>query len=410
MFREPLYPDGSLQEFSDYLTSVKQWLDSPNPHTIYEAQLDCQNSQSPLSWLSFSAGKGLLLAGRLENKEQAKAVAELARLLGWPLIADLQSQLHGHPIAIKHHDLLLAQQGGKDLFSEADRVLQVGGHLISKRLDRFLSHGQWQHYWMLGQEFRRMDTGHCQTYRMVGSVEETCRRLSDEIRSKNTDSDLKAINIWKERIDGLSDIISTTVSRLDDDGRVTERWLGAHLLRFLSADDSLFVGNSLPVRLLDMFSLSHARQVYANRGASGIDGLIATAAGCAEGSQKPLLAVVGDLSFLHDLNSLQLVRAVSTPMALLVINNDGGGIFRLLPVDGEQSSAITYFQTPHGLDAQMAARMFGIPYMNPTGCREVEAAVSQALDSSGCTLIEVKTKPGEAAEQIRQAISLLETL
>ena len=83
---------------------------------------------------------------------------------------------------------MLATDAGRELFRNADRVFQVGGHIVSKRLDRLLSNSQWQHYFMLGREFRRMDTGHCQTYRIVGPVGKTCRELAGQCRSLPTPS------------------------------------------------------------------------------------------------------------------------------------------------------------------------------------------------------------------------------
>ena len=177
---------------------------------------------------------------------------------------------------------------------------------------------------------------------------------------------------------------------------------------------SLFVGNSLPVRLMDMFSSRRSHGVYTNRGASGIDGLMATAAGCSTATRQPLVLLIGDVSFLHDLNSLQLVRNMDAPMVIVLLNNDGGGIFNLLPLAKDdssvQSSAREYFTTPHGLDARHAAAMFGIEYENPGTTEVFRQMVEESLQRSGCTLIEVKTVPGEAARDISRMIALVEEL
>ncbi|MGI9280612.1 MAG: 2-succinyl-5-enolpyruvyl-6-hydroxy-3-cyclohexene-1-carboxylic-acid synthase [Endozoicomonas sp.] len=405
MFREPLYPEGKRVDFSGYLSRLSYWGSVNTPHTVYETQLDVSLGQSPVSGSDFSAGKGLIIAGRIEDQASADAVAELARQLGWPLLADLQSQLHGHPAAIQHADLLLASKAGKALLSQADRIFQVGGHLVSKRLDKFISAGEWQHYWMAGQEFRRMDTGHCQTYRWVGPVTDCCRMLAGLSSGAGIEP------AWIDQIEQLSHSVQTLISELDSTpGPLTERWLGTHLTTILPEGSSLFLGNSLPIRLLDMFSLSQSGQVYANRGASGIDGLMATAAGCATGDKNVMVAVIGDLSFLHDLNSLQLLRQLKTPFVLLVINNDGGGIFNMLPVEDRPEAAQQYFVTPHGLNARQAAAMFGLDYYLPAGRQELEALLEQVTEQSCASIIEVATQPGQAAEQIKQALSRLEML
>ncbi|MDP0590054.1 MAG: thiamine pyrophosphate-dependent enzyme [Candidatus Endonucleobacter bathymodioli] len=117
-----------------------------------------------------------------------------------------------------------------------------------------------------------------------------------------------------------------------DGGALTEVWIGVNIGSLLPVDCDLFVGNSLPVRLLDAFPKSHISDVYTNRGASGIDGLVATASGCAMASGKCFVAIIGDMSFLHDLNSLALSRKVKSPFVVIVLNNDGGGVFNRLPL------------------------------------------------------------------------------
>ncbi|WP_252179187.1 2-succinyl-5-enolpyruvyl-6-hydroxy-3-cyclohexene-1-carboxylic-acid synthase [Endozoicomonas sp. 4G] len=415
MFREPLYPEGRESDFSGYLNRLSFWCSANTPHTVYDTELNVSLDKSPVDWSAFSTGKGLIIAGRIEEQASAKAVAELAQVLGWPLLADLQSQLHGHPTAIPHPDLLLASKAGKTLLSQADRIIQVGGHLVSKRLDKFISEGEWQHYWMVGQAFRRMDTGHCQTYRLVGPVNDVCRMLTGLSGNQGTDSiwkdSLWKDSLWKDQVEQLSQRVHTFVAELDSaPGALTERWLGAYLTKLLPDHSSLFVGNSLPIRLLDMFSLSQTGQVYANRGASGIDGLVATAAGCALGEQRFMVAVIGDLSFLHDLNSLQQLRQLNSPFALLVINNDGGGIFNMLPVEDQPEAAQKYFVTPHGLNARQAANMFGLSYYQPDSREALAALLKQVSQKPGASVIEVTTRPGQAAEQIKQALSQLEML
>lgn len=405
MFREPLYPEGKAHDFSGYLSRLSFWCSARSPHTVYDTGMNISLNKSPVAWSDFSTGKGLIVAGRINEQESAETVAGLARALGWPLLADIQSQLYGHSLAVSHPDLLLASKAGKALLSQADRILQVGAHLVSKRLDKFISSGDWQHFWMVGQAFRRMDTGHCQTYRLVGPVADCCRMLTELSDTQGSDP------LWGGQIEQLSQSVHTLVARLDSaPGSLTERWLGAYLTKLLSDDSCLFVGSSLPIRLLDMFSLAPAGQVYANRGASGIDGLVATAAGCAAGEKKFMVAVVGDLSFLHDLNSLQLLRQLNSPFALLVINNDGGGIFNLLPVEDRPEAAQKYFVSPHSLNARQAAEMFGLPYHQPDSREALAALLKQVSQKPGASVIEVMTQPGQAAEQIKQALSQLEML
>lgn len=411
MFREPLYPGGKQFDFSLYLAETMRWMGSDAAHTRYGLQSDGELSSSPVGWPEFMDGKGLLVIGRLGTDEAIPEILALAKALCWPVLADIQSQLHGHPDTVPHADLLLASASGKALLGEADRVLQIGGHLVSKRLDRFLASHRWEHYYMLGREFRRMDTGHCQTYRMVGNIGNICKRLT---LTRNALT-LPVMTGWPQEIHQAGRSLAHQLQELvNAEPALTECWVGSVLSGLLPEETQLFIGNSLPIRLMDMLSSSQGPGIFTNRGASGIDGLLATAAGCARGTGKPLVLLLGDLSFLHDLNSLQLVRNMPAPMAIILLNNDGGGIFSLLPLAQDdspaQAQAAEYFTTPHGLDAQHAAAMFGLDYRQPADHASFQRELGHALQSSGCTLIEVKTAAGEAARQIGQMIRLVEVL
>lgn len=253
-----------------------------------------------------------------------------------------------------------------------------------------------------------MDPGHCQTYRIVGHVGTICRELAGQSRSLPT---FLSRADWLQSFNQLGSRLKDVLdSEVNADGQLTECWVGASIGEHLPDNGSVFIGNSLPVRLIDLFSSSPLPKVFTNRGASGIDGLLATATGCAEGSRSPMVLVVGDLSFLHDLNSLQLARKLKTPMVILLLNNDGGGIFNLLPLDQSREFARDYFLTPHGLDAVHAAAMFKLPYYNPRHRDDFVEVLAEALHYDGCTLIEVKTASGEAATQISRAIRLAEEL
>lgn len=157
--------------------------------------------------------------------------------------------------------------------------------------------------------------------------------------------------------------------------------------------DALFLGNSMPIRYFDMYSgfLPPSTRVVANRGASGIDGNIATAAGYAKTSGVHVTAVIGDLAALHDLNSLALLKQGGVRVTLIVINNNGGGIFHFLPIAEYGDMFEKYFATPHGMRFDDAARMFGLPYARPTTCDDFVEAYNKARASGASSIIEVAT-------------------
>jgi 2-succinyl-5-enolpyruvyl-6-hydroxy-3-cyclohexene-1-carboxylate synthase len=149
----------------------------------------------------------------------------------------------------------------------------------------------------------------------------------------------------------------------------------------------------MPVRDMDMFASSQGASVVvgANRGASGIDGLVATAVGFAQGTQQPLTAVIGDLAFLHDLNSLSLLKESAGTLILIVINNDGGGIFSFLPPVNDAAAFSKFFATPHGMTFKDVIKGFGIPYAAPRSIVEFKKVYLRAVHNKAPLIIEIKT-------------------
>jgi 2-succinyl-5-enolpyruvyl-6-hydroxy-3-cyclohexene-1-carboxylate synthase len=147
----------------------------------------------------------------------------------------------------------------------------------------------------------------------------------------------------------------------------------------------------MPIRDADFLAIVPPTgwETGANRGASGIDGLVATAVGHAHASREPVVAFIGDVSALHDLNSLQLASMVETPLVLIVLNNDGGGIFRYLPIARHDDIFEACFTTPHGLSFAPFARGFGLATESPRTRAALAKSVAKALSRGGATVIEI---------------------
>ncbi len=403
MFREPLYPHKpDIEMMNDvYLSPIHHWLTQEKPYTQYNLP-----TQTPLpdatAWHQFTHGKGLLVVGKIPVGSDVNTIVLLAQRLGWPLLVDVQSQLHGHDAALKHADLLLASPSGIRLLEQADRILQLGGYLTSKRLDEFIRQNNWNEYWMIDPTPRRVDTAHQQTVRLVATIDKTCQWLHQRCQSSP-----KLWSAWAGKVQRLAGRI--TVSSTE---QLSEQWLGSHIGRLMPQGSGLFLGNSLPIRMVNLFSTHHLPRVYANRGVSGIDGLIATAAGCATGSRKALVLLLGDLSFFHDLNSMQLAKQSQTPLVVILINNDGGGIFYLTSKNCHANAQTirNCFITPHGLRAEHGAALFGVRYAAPESARAFVSEFKAACAHPGCTVIEVQTPTGQGAKSIEQAIAAAEAI
>ncbi len=184
--------------------------------------------------------------------------------------------------------------------------------------------------------------------------------------------------------------------------RLTEGGV-AHAVRDAApAQSALVLGNSLPIRNFDTWAPPGERslRVYSQRGVSGIDGVVSGAAGVASCSPGPTTLLVGDVSFLHDLNGLQLAAQASTPLAVVVVNNGGGRIFEQLPIAAEGNpSWLPYFTTPHAASLADAASVYGCAFTSTDSVSGLRAALETAHGRSGCTVIEATVPPHDSAEQ-----------
>lgn len=299
----------------------------------------------------------------------AEAVGALAQALGCPILAEPLSGLrfgqHERSHVCCHHELWL-RDASSPLMQETlqpEWVLRFGACPVTRTLQRYLSacatlylvesHGRWP------------DPEHHTDQLLRADPTLACRAL---LRETLVAADAHWLNHFAAEEARMRQWLA-------DAPLPPEAGLFAELCLALPAGTRFFCGNSMPIRDLAAYSGSGDTRIefFANRGASGIDGNIATAAGLA--SAGPTLAVIGDLTARHDLGSLSLI--VGRPLVTIVINNGGGGIFDFLP-----PAALPEFETgwltPQHVDFCQAAAMFGIPAQRTV---EVEAAVKAALSA-----------------------------
>ena len=206
---------------------------------------------------------------------------------------------------------------------------------------------------------------------------------------------------------------------------MTEPWLAHHLARALPRGHGLFLGNSMPIRDMDMFGYGSrvggnvgnggdtwgadalGARVAANRGASGIDGVLSAAAGFAAGLDVPVTLLVGDVSFVHDTNALSMLRTCEDvqPLTIVVVNNNGGGIFSFLPVKSMVGDAefSRIWGTPHHTDIGSLCRAHGVAHARARSPDEVVAALEAAWKLRQHNVVEVFTD-GEANVAVHREV------
>ena len=336
----------------------------------------------------------MIVAGRLESEIQGKSILRLAEALDWPVLPDVASQVRLGPDAeslVPYYEMLLSdEQFGES--QALDAVLHFGGRALSKRLEQFLARATPDPYVVVRENPFRLDPGHQVTQSVEAEISGFCEAL---IRAAEK-SPASGSATWKTNWRTASKKVGKRLGQLlDAPGELSEPFVARFVSRNIPEEHGLVLASSMPVRDFDTYAAPDGPvvPVAVNRGASGIDGTVATAAGFARGSGRPVTLLIGDLALLHDLNSLSMLRGL--PVVVVVLNNDGGGIFSFLPVAQNGEFFEPYFGTPHGLGFEDAAAMFGLNYEQPGTVKGFADAYKAACDHQTPTLIEVRTNREE---------------
>ncbi|WP_318371019.1 2-succinyl-5-enolpyruvyl-6-hydroxy-3-cyclohexene-1-carboxylic-acid synthase [Enterobacter sp.] len=387
-FAEPLY--GELDDTGlSWQQTLGDWWQSDKPWLRESSRL---MSETQRDWFFWRQKRGVIVAGRM-SADEGKRVAEWAQTLGWPLIGDVLSQT-GQPLPCA--DLWLGNARTVTELAQAQIVIQLGSSLTGKRLLQWQATCEPEEYWLVDNLQGRLDPAHHRGRRLVSTVADWLEQHPAQPRQP-----------WCTAIPDVSQQAWQAVAATRE--TFGEAQLAHRLAEYLPEQGQLFLGNSLVVRLVDALGqLPAGYPVYSNRGASGIDGLLSTAAGVQRASAKPTLAIVGDLSALYDLNALALLRQVPAPFVLIVVNNNGGQIFSLLPTP--QSERERFYQMPQNVHFDHAAAMFGLNYHRPEDWQALEEALTGAWHTTQATLIELVVNDTDGAQTLQQLLAQVSQL
>jgi 2-succinyl-5-enolpyruvyl-6-hydroxy-3-cyclohexene-1-carboxylate synthase len=347
--------------------------------------------------LRVTTPRGLIVAGQADPADPAayvRAVLEVSARTGWPVLADALSPVRYHapfgaPIVTTYDTLLRDESLARTLVPE--QILCLGGWPTSKVLRTWLERSGAQCL-LLAEGAVNRDALHLRTEQRAGSVE----RLTIEGASPAADD---------ERARWLR-LEADARSRLDATLAAEERlfegkaaWL---LARTLPSGVTWCVASSMPVRDLEYFVPASAAglRVQCSRGANGIDGTLSTALGAAEGG-PPAVLLTGDLAFLHDSNGLLAAKALRGSLTVILINNDGGGIFEHLPIAAHEPPFEELFATPQTVDIGALVRAHGVEHRVFESWRELESAV-KALPLRGVRVWELRTDRKRDARQRKE--------
>ena len=391
-FRDPLTPE------LPGTPAAREWPESLDgrpggqPWTRFEAPGPAP-SQLELPWTE----RGVVVCG--DGDYDAAALVRMAEQAGWPVLAEPSSGARRGPNALPAYQYLLATPE----FAAAHRpdvLVSAGRPGLSRPQSALLAACAGRHV-VIGQGPGRW-----------ADPQRAATDVAAGLRLRGTPAAATPwLGAWRRADDAARRAVDAV---LDSGDQLTEPRLARDLVQALPADALLWAASSLPVRDLDFQAIPRGDvRILANRGASGIDGTVSAAIGAALAHGGPAFALVGDLAFLHDAPGLALGPAEPRPdLCLIVVNNDGGGIFSTLEQAAFTGSFERLFGTPHGADLDHLAAAFGLPYQR----LDQPEDLAKALPGTGLRIVEAQTDRAAgaalrgrlreaAAEAVRSALA-----
>ncbi len=334
--------------------------------------------------------RGIIVCGPQDSAGFADAVSGLAESLGYPILADPLSQVrygkHDRSHVVDCYDLMLRDEGLWGLLAP-EVVIRFGGWPTSKSLGSFLSRTESAKH-VLVTENGWPDPSHMAVDVVEADSVSFCKGMVSEVGEVSEESEWAAR--WARFSRTVGEGVGMYMSEMEE---IFEGKVFCELLEHLPEDAILFAGNSMPVRDMDTFMTSSGKavRVMGNRGASGIDGVVSTALGSGVGAGVgvPVFAVVGDLSFFHDLTGMLMAKHREINATIIVLNNDGGGIFSFLPQAEHGDHFEEVYGTPHGLIFESVAELYGLEYMRVGSWGEFGEAVGRGVRANGTSIVEV---------------------
>jgi 2-succinyl-5-enolpyruvyl-6-hydroxy-3-cyclohexene-1-carboxylate synthase len=319
--------------------------------------------------------------------------AERARV---PLLADPLSGARRGPAAIAHYDLLLrSERLTAELRPEV--ICRLGELPTSKPLRA----------WLAGlRDVPQVAFSGDSTWPDPDStlLDMTVTPLRDLLDRVEQDEVVPDRGDWLERWRVADSAAAGVVADELGSEALSEPLVAATLGAALPADATLFVASSMPVRDVEAFFpvRDDPPRVLANRGANGIDGTVSAAFGAAAALDGRVVLLIGDVALAHDVGGLLAASRLNLDLTVVLLNNDGGGIFHFLPVAGERDAFEEHVATPHGLEFAHAASLYGCGYETAADAGALRSAVERSLTVRGTTIIELRTDRRENLELHRR--------
>ncbi|MEH7343416.1 2-succinyl-5-enolpyruvyl-6-hydroxy-3-cyclohexene-1-carboxylic-acid synthase [Bacillus sp. JJ1532] len=382
-FREPLIPRLDREDLFEVTERAGGYVGiQPSEWTLSNEQF------KELGESIQSYKRGIIVCGPIETEGFKAAVINLAEKLQFPILADPLSQLrsgtHSGAQIIDTYDTILKSDKAKREL-KPDVIIRFGALPVSKPLTIFLKENHDVPQFVIDGGAGWRDPGMVSSEMIYCQETRFCQAILPFIKDVKEESFLEK---WEK----VNQLTRSCLAKIEEVTELSEGKLFYQLANMLPEGAVLFVGNSMPIRDLDTFFHLNDKsiRIMANRGANGIDGVISTALGAGTCLQ-PLYLVLGDLTFFHDMNGLIAAKQYGIDINILLINNNGGGIFSFLPQASHPKNFEKLFGTPLDLKFQYAVEMYGGQYDLISDWEHFSSVMNQNKDRSGLKVMEITT-------------------
>lgn len=387
-FREPL------------LIDFKEELIAPTFLNSYVGQVvPSQEAIDSLSRIIQKTKKGIIIVGELALGTDLKNLWSFIRKVKWPVLVESLSNLRSNipedcvQYIISTYDALLKNSNFKKKV-EVETVIRFGAQPVSKFLSIFLTETTPNYYIVIDEDPMFRDSTAVSTH----FIHATIGNWLDELDGQS-ELDEQYLEEWQQNQEIAIKNIKRYVEKESDEGAVVRK-----ILEQLPDSSDLFVSSSMPIRDIDTFLTPTSKdiQIFANRGANGIDGVMSTALGFSQGRvNREMFLLIGDLAFLHDVNALIATRYQTCKITIVVLNNDGGGIFSYLSQSTVKEYYEDLFGTPTALQFKEVADMYDMEYIRVENLLQLDK-IFETSSRNPLRLVEVMTDRTENVKAHRR--------
>lgn len=370
-FEEPLYQTVNQLEYQPKIVQLDNFISSAN-----------ENLEEYTSIWNTSKKKMVIIGGLNPNEIDETYLEQLATDESVVVLTETTSNIH-HKNFVNKIDVLITpftEENFKNFQPEI--LLTIGGMIVSKRIKTFLRNYPPQHHWHVDTH-RAYNTYGCLTKHFKTSVNAFFKAFFALALKSTSDYQSHIQQIINYRNNKAITFLSTL--------QFSDLKAFELIINKLPKNIQLQISNSAAIRYVQLFNMHHSIEVFCNRGTSGIDGSTSTAIGAAVASNKPTVFISGDIGFFYDSNALWNTY-IPKNFKIILINNGGGGIFRILEGHQENTTFHTYFETNHTLTAAHLCKMYHIAYSSAKNSDELQSNLEKLFaDNNQPMLLEVFT-------------------